>query len=171
VKGVGHFFTIPESRVELLVLTKQEEQKFMKIKPIPDGYHTITPFLSVHGVAQVIEFLKKAFNAEEIEKYTRPDGSVVNAEIKIGNSMVMLSEKAKDQKVFPAMLYMYVENVDSVYLQAIQSGGKAIMEPMDQFYGDRSGGVEDAAGNQWWIATRKENISTEELSKRASQKQ
>jgi PhnB protein len=141
----------------------------MKVKSVPEGYHTITPYLSIHGVPKVIEFLREAFGAIEIERHSLPDGTVMNAEIKIGDSMVMLGEKPQDQKPSPGMLYMYVEDVDSLYKRAIQAGGKSVMEPMDMFYGDRSGGVEDSAGNQWWIATRKENLSKEEFAKRVAE--
>jgi PhnB protein len=142
----------------------------MKVKPIPEGYHTITPYLSIHGVPQVIEFLKSAFDAQEVDRHCLPDGTVMNAEIKVGDSMVMLGEKPKDEKPYPAMLYLYVEDADSVFRRAVQAGGKVITDLTDQFYGDRSGAVEDSAGNQWWIATRKENISAEELNQRIAQK-
>jgi PhnB protein len=138
----------------------------MNVKPIPDGYHTITPYLVIQGVAQTIGFLKAAFGAEEIDHHSLPDGTITNAEVKVGNSMVMLGEKHKDQKSFPAMLYLYVDDVDSVFKKAVQAGGKIIREVSDQPYGDRMGGVEDSAGNQWWVATRKENVSGEELMQR-----
>jgi len=139
----------------------------MKVKPIPEGYHTITPYLAVHKVSKTIDFLKQAFAAEEVMRHTMPDGRVMNAAIRIGNSMVMMGERPADQKAWPAMLYLYVEECDAVYRQAIEAGGKSIMEPIDQFYGDRSGAVEDPSGNQWWIATHIEDMSDEELMERA----
>lgn len=143
----------------------------MKVKTIPEGYHTITPYFSVRNAPKLIEFLKQAFEAEEIETHAMPDGTIINAQIKVGDSMVLVAEAPKDlgeRKLMSAMLYMYVNDVDAVYQKAIQAGGKSIMEPKDQFYGDRSGAVEDAAGNQWWIATHQEEMSQEELIKRAS---
>jgi PhnB protein len=140
----------------------------MKVKPIPEGYRTITPYLAVPGVANVIEFLKKAFDAREIERHALPEGTVMNAALKLGDSMIMLGENRQGQKAYPAMLYLYVEDVDAVFKKAVEAGGKVIMGVVDQFYGDRSGAVEDAAGNQWWIATRKENVSGDELMKRAA---
>jgi PhnB protein len=98
-----------------------------------------------------------------------PDGTVMNAELRIGDSMVMLGEAPKGRKIMTSMLYMYVIDPDSVYERAIKAGGKAIREPADQIYGDRVGAVEDPCGNQWWIATRKENVSDEELRIRMSQ--
>ena len=139
----------------------------MKANPIPEGYHTVTPYLAVHRVPETITFLKRAFDAVEIERHTMPDGRVMNATIRIGNSMVMMGERPADQKAWPAMLYLYVEDADALYQRAIQAGGKSIMEPVNQFYGDRSGAVEDPSGNQWWIATHVEDMSNEELIRRA----
>jgi PhnB protein len=141
----------------------------MNVKPIPDGYHTVTPYLAIQGVPTVIDFLKGAFDAKEIERHSMPDGTVMNATVRVGSSMIMLGEKPKDQKAFPAMFYLYVENVDISFKRAVEAGGKVYMEVTDQFYGDRSGAVEDSAGNQWWIASRKENLSKEEMIKRAAQ--
>jgi PhnB protein len=141
----------------------------MKVKPIPDGYHTITPYLAVHGVPKLIEFLENAFGAEVDHRHTLPDGQIMNATLKIGTSMVMTGELAPDRKPWNAMLYLYVEDADAVYRKAIDAGGKSIMEPADQFYGDRSGAIEDPSGNQWWIATHQEAVSDEELLRRARQ--
>lgn len=138
----------------------------MSVKPIPEGYHTITPYLSVKGVNQLIEFLQKAFNAQVKSALKLEDGKVRNAELLIGNSMIMMGE-APENFHMPIMLYMYVEDVDSTFNQAITAGAKEVMPPVNQFYGDRSAAVEDSSGNQWWIATRVENISEEELLRRA----
>jgi uncharacterized glyoxalase superfamily protein PhnB len=140
---------------------------------IPEGFHTLTPYLCVRGAAELIEFLKQAFDAQEIDRHTTPEGVVFHAAVKIGDSMVFVGEAPKElgsRALMPAMLYMYVHDVDAVYAKAIQAGGKSIREPADQFYGDRSGAVEDAAGNQWWVATHKEDVTHEELSRRASLK-
>jgi len=138
-----------------------------KVKPIPDGYHTITPYLTVKGVANLIEFLKRAFNATITEHMAEPDGTVRHAEAKIGDSIVMMGEAGGQWTPKPCTLYMYVQDVDSVYRRAIEAGAVSVREPANQFYGDRSGGVRDACGNEWWIATHVEDISKEELTLRA----
>jgi uncharacterized glyoxalase superfamily protein PhnB len=140
----------------------------MAVKPIPNGYHTVTPYLTVRGAANVIEFLKQAFGAEmpkEIIK--RPDGSIMHAQVKIGDSLVMIAEESEMAKAAPSTLYLYVPNVDSAYERAVKFGGQSIMEPMDMFYGDRSGGVKDPSGNSWFLATHKEDVAPQELQKRA----
>ena len=140
----------------------------MAAKPIPDGYHSVTPYLTVRGAGKVIEFLKQAFGAEIAhEPLKRPDGTIMHAEVKIGDSRVMIAEESEMAKATPSSLYLYVPNVDSVYQQAIKAGGKTIMEPMDMFYGDRSGAVKDPSGNSWFIATHKEDVAPQELQKRA----
>ena len=139
----------------------------MKVNPIPEGFHTITPYLAVYKVSETIEFLKQAFDAKEIDRHTMPDGRVMNATIRIGDSMIMMGERPADQAPSPAMLYMYTEEADKLYQRAIDAGGKSIMEMTDQFYGDRSGAVEDPSGNQWWLAIHIEDMSDEELMERA----
>lgn len=143
----------------------------MPVKPVPDGYHTITPYFAVPDAAKLIDFLQKAFNAEVFQKMSSPDGIVMHAQLKIGDSIVMIGQTPNDPtyKLFPAMLYMYVPDADAVFRKAVDAGGKVVLEPVDQFYGDRSGAFEDPAGNQWWISTHKEDVSEEEMMKRASQ--
>lgn len=135
-----------------------------QVKPIPEGYHTVTPYIVVAGVAKLIEFVKQVFDAKEVFVSRRPDGTVQHAEVKIGDSIVMMGESPEKQ--FPAMLHLYMEDVDAVYRRAIAAGAKSVREPADQPYGDRTGGVEDAFGNQWWIAVHFEDVSSEELEKR-----
>lgn len=139
----------------------------MAVKPIPEGYNTVTPYLIVKGVPALIDFLKQAFDAKEIERHSQPDGSVMHAEVKIGDSILMMGEAAGKWSPMPAGFYLYVTDTDAVYKRAMQSGATSVMEPMDQFYGDRNAGVKDPSGNQWWIATHKEDVSREELAKRA----
>jgi len=139
----------------------------MAVKPIPDGYHTITPYLTVQGVPKLLDFLKQAFAAQEIERMMRPDGTVGHAEVRIGDSVVMMGEAGGEWQPMPGALYLYVNDVDAVYKRALQAGAISTMEPMDQFYGDRSAGVKDPSGNQWWIATHKEDVPPEELKRRA----
>jgi PhnB protein len=138
-----------------------------KVKPIPEGYHTVIPYLVVPGVAKLIEFAKQAFAAKEVHVSKRPDGTVQHAEIKIGDSIVMMGEGGPGGKHFPGMLYLYMEDMDAIYQRAIQAGAKSIREPADQIYGDRVGGVEDAFGNQWWISTHVEDVTSEEIERRA----
>jgi uncharacterized glyoxalase superfamily protein PhnB len=139
----------------------------MAVKPIPDGYHTVTPYLTVQGAAKLIDFLKQAFGAEETERLLRPDGTIGHAEARIGDSVVMLGDATPEFTPMPAMLHLYVTDVDAVYKRALQAGATSLREPADQFYGDRSAGVKDACGNQWWIATHKEDVPPEELKRRA----
>ena len=138
----------------------------MPVKSIPDGYHTVTPFLLVKEASKVIEFLKKAFGAVESSRHTLPDGSIMHAEIRIGDSNVMLAEASAKWPAMPSMLYLYVQDVDSIYKKAVQAGGKSLREPTNEFYGDRSAGVMDASGNQWWIATHVEDVPAEDMMKR-----
>ncbi len=129
-----------------------------QVKYIPDGHHTVSPYIVVAGVGKLIDFAKQAFGATEVYTSKRPDGSVQHAEIKIGDSIVMMGEGGEGGKTFLAMLHLYMEDVDAVYQRALQAGAKSIREPADQPYGDRSGGVEDAFGNQWWISTHTKDV-------------
>jgi len=138
-----------------------------KIKRVPEGYHTVIPYIVVPGVGKLIDFAKQALGATEVYLSKRPDGAVMHAEIKIGDSIVMMGEGGEGGKHFPAMLYLYVEDMDAIYQQAIQAGAKSIREPANQIYGDRVGGVEDAFGNQWWMATHVEDVAPEEIERRA----
>jgi uncharacterized glyoxalase superfamily protein PhnB len=138
----------------------------MTIPPIPDGYSTITPYLVVANAVSLFQFLARAFGATEIRRSPMPDGSVLNIEARIGSSMVMIVQGRQAHDIRPFALYMYVPDVDAAYRQALDAGGRSIMEPADQFYGDRGAGIEDPAGNNWWLATRIESLTTEELGRR-----
>jgi PhnB protein len=141
-----------------------------QVRPVPEGYHTITPYLVVDGAEKIIRFVKEAFGAQPVfEPMMRPDGKVMHAEFKIGDSVVMLADTSERAQATSDMLYLYVPNVDAVYQKAIKAGGKSLMEPMDQFYGDRSGSIMDPAGNRWFIATHVENVSPADLKKRAAE--
>jgi len=139
----------------------------MAVKPIPDGYHTITPYLIAEGVPKLIDFLKQAFGATETFRMAQPDGTVRHAEVRVGDSNIMMGEACADFKAMPCSIHLYVPDSDAVYKRAIQAGATSIMEVADQFYGDRSGGVRDPSGNSWWISTRKEDLSSEEIANRA----
>src|SRR2546428_14114406 len=137
-----------------------------KVKPVPERYPPVTPFLVVEGVPKLLEFLQKAFNSTELERVPRPDGTISHAEVRIGDSVVMMGEANAQSKPMPTMLYVYVEDVDAVYKRALQAGAKPVKEFNDDFYGEQAGRVADTAGKQWWIATHKEDVSSEELRRR-----
>ena len=142
----------------------------MAVKPVPDGYHTVTPYLVVRGAPKVIEFLKQAFGAELSHEPTkRPDGTIMHAQVRIGDSPVMIADESEMAKATPSSLYLYVPDVDSVYQRAVKAGGSTVMEPTDMFYGDRGGAVTDPAGNRWHIGTHVEDVSPAELKKRATE--
>ena len=133
----------------------------MTIKPIPEGYHTVTPYLVVREAAQLIDFMKAAFAAEEIMRMTLPDGHIQHAEVKIGDSRVMIGGANEQYQPMPAMLHLYVEDTDAVYRRALQAGAVSLREPVDEDYGDRMSGVRDLAGNQWWMATHIKDMNQE----------
>ena len=149
----------------------------MPVKPIPDGYHSVTPYLIVKGAADAIAFYEKAFGATELFRMAGPDGKVGHAEFRIGDSPVMLADEfpemgAKGPRAFggsPVHMLIYVEDRDAVFARALAlAAGATVSRPLeDQFYGDRSGTLTDPFGHQWTIATHKEDLSPEELQKRS----
>jgi uncharacterized glyoxalase superfamily protein PhnB len=146
----------------------QYKEASMPVKAIPDGYHTVTPYLIVRGAAKTIEFLKKAFGAEyAFEPMLQPNGAIMHAEVKIGDSRVMISDATDKHPPLQSMIHLYVPDVDAAYKRALAAGGMSTMEPMDQFYGDRGGSVKDPTGNHWYIATHMEDVQPAELKKRA----
>ena len=146
-----------------------------KAQAIPKGYHTVTPSLVVAGAAEAIDFYKKALGAEEIMRFPAPDGTIMHAELRIGDSVIMLGEEMPEQggrspKSYggtPVSFFVYQENVDAALTRAVGAGAKPIMPLADQFWGDRSGCVEDPFGHQWWLAQHIEDLTPEELQKRA----
>lgn len=141
----------------------------MTVKAIPDGYHSVTPYLVVPGVAQLLDFLTQAFEAQEVHPpMTRPDGAIMHAEVRVGDSVIMMGEPMGECPPMPGSLYVYANDADAVYQRALQAGATSLMEPADQFWGDRTAGVQDPVGNRWWIATHKEDVSPEELAQRAA---
>jgi PhnB protein len=141
----------------------------MSVKPIPDRYHSVTPYLIVEGADRVFEFTKQAFGAEEVFRMDGPDGSIGHAEVRIGDSIVMMAEAGEQWPAMPGGIHLYVEDCDSTYARALEAGGESIQEPADQFYGDRSGGVRDPGGNLWWITTHVEDVPEDELARRAEE--
>lgn len=147
------------------------------VKPIPEGYHTVTPYMIVKGAARALEFYKKAFNATELFRMEGPGGSIAHAEFQIGNSRIMLGEESPEWGArspetiggSPIGLSLYVENVDALFKQAIAAGGKEERPVKDQFYGDRSGTLRDPFGHQWTIGTHTEDVSPEEMMRRMNE--
>jgi uncharacterized glyoxalase superfamily protein PhnB len=140
----------------------------MAVNPVPEGYHSVTPYLGVDGAAKLIDFLKTAFDAKELFRHSHPDGSVWHCEVKIGDSIIMIGEPRGVWIARPCTLYLYVADCDALYNRALKAGATSLVEPADQFYGDRSAGIQDPTGNFWWIATHKEDLSPEEIQKRAA---
>jgi PhnB protein len=146
----------------------------MAVKPVPDGYHTATPYLIIQGAAGALEFYKKAFAARELMRFPGPGGKVMHAEIKIGDSLIMLADEFPEMGFrspqalggSPVGIALYVEDVDAVFDRAVTAGAKVVKPVQDQFYGDRSGTVTDPYGHVWTIATHKEDVSHEEIQKR-----
>lgn len=145
-----------------------------KAKPIPEGYHSVTPYLSIHGASEAIEFYKKAFGAKELFRMPMPDGRIGHAEIQIGDSRVMLADENEEMDFrspkalggTPASLMVYVEDVDRMFQQAMVAGARVLKPLKNQFYGDRSGNLEDPFGHKWTLATHVEDVAPEEMEKR-----
>jgi PhnB protein len=136
------------------------------IKAVPEGHHSVTPYLIVQGADKLIDFMKAAFGALEIVRMLQPDGTIGHTEMRIGDSMIMLGEAREQWKAMPTTLYLYLEDVDAAYGRALAAGATSVHAPSDQFYGDRTGAVQDMCGNFWWVATRVEDLSEEELKRR-----
>jgi PhnB protein len=141
----------------------------MSVKSIPEGYHAVTPLLSVGGAARLIDFMKAAFGATEVYRFPAPDGSVMHAELRIGDSVLMMGEAMGDAPPMPIALYPYVNDADATYRKALDAGGESVEGPADRFWGDRVATVKDFAGNMWWIATHVEDVNTDEITRRAQQ--
>lgn len=146
------------------------------VKPIPEGYHSVTPYLIVKSAAKAIDFYKQAFGATETLRVPQPDGRIVHAELKIGDSTIMLADEFPERNIrgpeslggTPVTMHLYIEDVDTVAQRAVAAGAKEIRPVQDQFYGDRSGMFADPFGHQWNISTHVEDLSAEEVGKRAA---
>lgn len=141
----------------------------MKVNPVPEGFHSVTPFLHVEDAVNLINFLVHAFDARVRHTTTLADGSLINANLIIGDSIIEISQVRGDFQPMPAALHLYVEDVDSLYQKAVELGGLSVAEPADQLYGDREAFIIDPAGNHWYLATRIENLTTEEINRRMNQ--
>lgn len=144
------------------------------VKAIPEGYHSVTAYLSIAGAAQAIQFYQKAFGAQELLRLPAPNGKVGHAELQIGDSRIMLADEEPSMGSFgprsvggtPVTLMIYLENVDNVFERAVAAGARVLKPLKDQFYGDRSANLEDPFGHKWIIATHIEDVSPEEIDKR-----
>ena len=145
-----------------------------KVQPIPAGYHAITPYLGIKGAGQAIEFYKRAFGAKELVRIPGPDGTVGHAELKIGDSLVMLADESRSMGFLgphsrggtTIQLHFYVRDVDATVQSAMAAGGKLTRPIEDKFYGDRAGTIEDPYGHVWYIATHKEDVPAKEMKRR-----
>jgi uncharacterized glyoxalase superfamily protein PhnB len=147
----------------------------MAVQPIPKGYHSVTPSLMVKGAAKAIEFYTRAFGAKETSRFTGPDGLIMHAVVQIGDSMIMLGDEMEGPGTkgpeslggTPVSLFIYRDNIDALWKQAIAAGGKEIMPLADQFWGDRGGCLQDPFGHQWWLAQHTKDLSEAELKEAA----
>jgi PhnB protein len=141
------------------------------VRPVPEGYHTVTPFVIVKGAAQLIDFMKEAFGGVEIARVTGEDGAIGHAEVRIGDSVVMMFDAKEEWPETPAFLRLYVEDCDATYQQALKAGATSVTKPTNMPWGDRVGRVRDPLGNLWWIMTRIEDVDEAEIEKRAGEKE
>ncbi|OAM91279.1 VOC family protein [Termitidicoccus mucosus] len=145
-----------------------------KVTPIPEGYHTVTPYLTLKNAAEGIAFYKQVFGAKELLRFAAKDGTVGHAEIQVGDSRIMLSDEFSDYGALgpktlggtPVSLMVYVEDADALFDRAVAAGAKVLMPMTDEFYGDRCGKVEDPFGHKWMLATHKEDVPAAELNAR-----
>jgi PhnB protein len=143
----------------------------MAVKPIPEGYHTVTPYLILSQPEETIQFLRKAFDATVGEVMRTNDGRIMHAGITIGDSRLMIAGAMPNFPAQASSFYLYVPDTDATYHQAVAAGGKSLMEPADQFYGDRNAGVADPSGNNWWIATHIEDVTPEAAARRMKERE
>ena len=146
-----------------------------RVKPIPDGYHAVTPYLYIKGATKALQFYEKVFGAKVRMKMDGPDGTVGHAEIQIGDSAIMLADECPQMQARSPQtiggsavgIHLYVEDVDKTFNQAIAAGAKVMTPVEDKFYGDRIGGLTDPFGHIWYVSTHKEDLTPEEIGKRA----
>ena len=138
----------------------------MAVRPVPEGYRTVTPYLIVNDANALLTFVREAFKATIVEEHRTPDGRVVHADFMIGDSHVMAGQGSDQWPAQPGTVLLYVEDADASYKAALAAGGVSIQEMATQFYGDRSGGVRDPSGVTWWISTHVEDVSREEMERR-----
>jgi PhnB protein len=139
----------------------------MAVKAVPDGYATVTPYLMVPDPAALIEFLVRAFGAEEMHRMAGPNGHIMHAQVRVGSSFLMMGGSTEQWPAMPAGFYLYVEDADATFARALEAGGTVVMPMADQFWGDRMGTVADPQGNHWSIATHIEDVPPEEMARRS----
>ena len=166
--------TVMPKKASLKVKKIARKNTVSKVEPIPKGYHTITPSIIVHDGAAAIEFYKKGFDAKEKGRSLGPGGKIWHAELQIGDSRVFLMDEFPEMGAnsarrigdSPGSIWLYVKDVDKLYHRAVGAGASSVMEPRIEFWGDRRAGIEDPFGHTWYIASRKENVSSREMEKR-----
>ena len=141
-------------------------QSISEVKTVPEGYHSVNPFLIVEGAPKLIQFLKQTFEAKVEESVNGPDGRIAHAELTVGDSIIMMSDATPKYGATASHLYVYLENVDLTFKRALEARARSVQEPADQFYGDGTAGVMDPTGNYWWIAQHVEDVPPEELERR-----
>lgn len=135
----------------------------------PKNHNAVSPYLIVSDAQSTLDFLTTVFDAEVLDQFKDKEGRLAHAEVRIDDSIIMMGQASGDYPPMPCMVHIYVPDVDETYQRALAQGATSVREPRDEFYGDRSGGVKDAQGFQWWMATHKEDLSSEELQKRAEE--
>jgi uncharacterized glyoxalase superfamily protein PhnB len=138
-----------------------------KVAPVPKGFGTVTPYLLVKGACAFIEFAKNALAAEVVRRSDGPNGAVMNSQLKIGDSMLLCADPLPGNSGQPSMFYLFVTDCDAWYARAVAAGAESVRAPQDEFYGDRNSGVKDPFGNMWWFSTHIEDVSDDEIAKRA----
>ncbi len=147
----------------------EKAKKNKSVRAVPEGFHTVTPYLIVDDAQGLMEFITNAFDGKVTFVMKRDDNKIMHATMSIGNSTVMISDTMEGMEAQRGMLYLYLEDADKVFKKAIEAKASAVREPITEFYGDRAGAVKDAWNNVWWIATHVEDIEEKELEKRAVQ--
>ena len=142
-----------------------------EIRPVPEGYHTVTPWIISRDTARLLDFVREAFGAEEIARVHNEDGTIGHAEFRIGDSIVMAFDAKEEWPDTPSFLRLYAEDGDAAYWRALEAGATSVTEMTDLFFGDRVGRVRDPQGNLWWIQARLEDLDPQEMEKRAAQKE
>jgi PhnB protein len=145
------------------------ENKNKSVRPVPEGFRTVTPFLIVDNAAGLIDFIKQAFDGKQTFLMNDDDNKIMHATVKIGDSTIMLSDTMEGMPAQTAMLYLYVEDVDSLYQKALKAKATSVHEPTNEFYGDRAAAVKDKWGITWWIATHVEDVEQNELERRSKE--
>ena len=147
----------------------ESEATTMSTQHIPEGYSTLTAYYRIKNVQQYLHFLELAFEAETLESYPGKDGSIMHAEVRIGDSRLMMGEACDERGPTHCMQYMYVPDVDAAFEHVLKAGAESIQDPADQFYGHRTCGLRDPFGNEWWLANKQETMDPEEIARRSKE--